>query len=99
MLLHMFFFLQETIQSGQHENDVESLKEALSLQEGKLSQSDGDSNSNPVAGSSNPPGPVNYISFLASEGIFPPTCSTKANTTLLLSSPGNDKAKLVHLCK
>ncbi|XP_045104700.1 protein abrupt-like isoform X1 [Portunus trituberculatus] len=78
----------EAIQSGQHENDVDSLKEAISLQEGKLSQSDGDSNSNPVAGSSNPPGPVNYISFLASEGIFPPTCSTKASTTLLLSSPG-----------
>lgn len=56
---------------------------------GKLSQSDGDSNSsNPVAGSSTPPGPVNYISFLASEGLFPPTCSSKAGTTLLLSTPG-----------
>lgn len=91
ILKYMCIILQEGLESGLLKNsDVDSLKRALSLQGGKLSQSDGDSNSsNPVAGSSTPPGPVSYISFLASEGIFPPTCSSKAGTTLLLSTPGN----------
>lgn len=88
---YTFIFLQGALDSARPKNgDVDSLKTALSLQGGKLSQSDGDSNSsNPVAGSSTPLVPVNYISFLASEGIFPPTCSSKTGTTLLLSTPGN----------
>ena len=87
-------FQRDAIEYGQPDTDMELLKEALALQEGRLSQSDGDSNSNPVAGSSNPPGPVNYISFLTSEGLFPPTCTTTSGTTLLLSSPGKDKSRL-----